>query len=220
MGKRGLDFSREHPEDSPGYTAAVTRLDTLLGQAASLATQQQEGSIEERTATQVKRELRRALTQGHLDHLKRVARVASAEVPELRKKFVKGKTPTYMAFRTAAGRIAADAAASKDTLVQHGLSETVLGGLNQMLAKFDAALVQSASGKRAHTGASAELDKVGREIVEAVSVLDGLNRSRFVKGSDPLGAWISARKGASAPHPAADHAPVEVPVPVTPPAAA
>ncbi len=217
MGKRVFDHSREHPEDTTGFAATVTRLGGLLSLAAELAAKQQEGLIEEHAATGIKHDLRVALKQGHLDHVARVGRVASAEVPELRQKFGMGRGTSFMAFRTTAGRIAADALANKDVLVQNGLSETVLNGLGQLIAKYDAALDQASSGKRAHTGASAELEKVAREIVQAVKVMDGLNRARFEKGSDPLGAWVSARSGASVPHPAPDRAPAAVPAPATSP---
>ena len=88
MGTRALDFSRAHPDASPGYTAAVTRLEERLARAEQLATQQREGTLQVRAATARKRELRRTMRRTHLTHLARVARVAAREMPDLAQKLV------------------------------------------------------------------------------------------------------------------------------------
>ena len=140
MGTRALDFSRAHPDASPGYTAAVTRLEERLARAEKLATQQREGTLEVRAATARKRELRRSMRQAHLSHLAQVAKVAAREVPELAQKLVlRPGTTTYLAFRTAARGMAAEAQNQKDVLVKHGMVETVLDNLVQALDQFDAA---------------------------------------------------------------------------------
>ena len=214
MGKRALDFSRAHPESTPGYTAALTRLEALLTRADELATQQRDGISASRAATSRKRDLRRAMTLGHLNHLTRVARVAATEAPDLPQKFLLRGASTYFAFRTAARSMAAEAAANKEVLEKHGLSETVLGGLTQALDQFDAAMDQSASSRQAHVGASAELDAVASEVVQVVTVMDGLNRARFGKDSDSLAAWESARNVVATPHPAVEPAaPAPAPAP-------
>ena len=69
MGARALDFSRAHPDASPGYTAAMTRLEERLARGEQLASQQREGLLEVRAATARKMELRRAMRQAHLSHL-------------------------------------------------------------------------------------------------------------------------------------------------------
>ena len=43
MGARALDFSREHPDASPGYAAALARLEDRLNRAAQLEAQQRDG---------------------------------------------------------------------------------------------------------------------------------------------------------------------------------
>src|SRR5207247_5980498 len=69
MGRRALDFSRAHPDASPGYTAAVTRLEERLARANEVAGQQRDGQLEVRAATARKFELRRIMRQAHLAHL-------------------------------------------------------------------------------------------------------------------------------------------------------
>ena len=194
MGARALDFSRAHPDASPGYAAAVTRLEERLARGQTLASQQRDGLLEVRAATARKFQLRRAMRQAHLSHLGQVAKVAAREVPELAQKFLlKPGATTYLAFRTAARGMAAEAQSRKEVLVKHGLVETVLDNLVQALDQFDTAVEHGSDGRRAHVGASAELRAVADEVVQIVSVMDGLNRYRFMNDAELLAAWESAR---------------------------
>lgn len=193
MGARALEFSRDHPDTSPGYTAAVTRLEERLGRADLIATQQMAGLRDVRAATERKRELRRVLKHAHLAHVAEVGKSAAREVPELTQKFVfRPGTSTYLAFRTAARGMAAEATTHKDVLVKHGLAESVLENFLQALDQFDAAVDQGTEGRQAHVGASAELRAVADEVVQVVRVMDGLNRYRFLNDAERLAAWESA----------------------------
>jgi hypothetical protein len=193
MGMRALEFSRAHPDPSPGYAAAVTRLEDRLERYTQVAAQQREGLLEVRAATARKLELRRAMRQGHLSHLARVARVAAREVPDLAQKFVfRPGSRSHLGFRTAARGMAAEAQSRKEVLVKHGLVESVLDGLVQALDQFDAAVQNGGVGRQAHVGASAELDAVADEVVQIVNVMDGLNRYRFGSDAELLAAWESA----------------------------
>jgi hypothetical protein len=203
MGKRALEWSRAHPDASPGYAAAVSRLEDRLNRADQLAEQQRVGILEVRRATVRKRELRRTMKQAHLDHLASVAEVASTEDPELAEKFVlPRRVNTYLAFRTAARGLAAEAESRKELLVKHGLSETVLQGLTQSLDEFDTVVEQGTQGRAAHVGASTELDTVANEVVQVVNVMDGLNRFRFGKDGELLAAWENVSNVLATPRPA------------------
>jgi hypothetical protein len=195
MGTRALNFSRAHPDPTPGYTAAVTRLEERLARAGQLAKQQRDGLLLVRASTARKAELRRTLRKAHLSHVAQVAKVASREVPELAQKFVfKPGTTTYLAFRTAARGMAAEALNQKELLVKYGLAETVLDNLVLTLDHFDAAVENGAGARQAHVGASAELRAVADEIVQIVRVMDGLNRYRFLNDGELLAGWESASK--------------------------
>ncbi len=67
---------------------------------------------------------------------------------------LKPGTTTYLAFRTAARGMAAEAQTRRDVLVKHGLVETVLDNLIQTLDQFDAAMENGRLGAR-HTQAPA-----------------------------------------------------------------
>jgi hypothetical protein len=192
MGARVLEFSRLHPDTSPGYVAAATRLQETLDRATQLARQQLDGLSEVHAATARKRDLRRLMKRGHLDHVISVAEVAAAEEPELLQKFTFPETPSYLAFQTAASSIAAEAQSRKDVLIKHGLSEEVLSALMVALEQFGAAQNQSAAGRIAHVGATAELVAVADDVVQVVRVMNGLNRLRFAADSELLAAWESA----------------------------
>jgi len=140
------------------------------------------------------------MRHAHLSHLAQVAKIAAREVPELAQKFVfKPGTTTYLAFRTAARGMAAEAQNQKDVLVKHGLADSVLDNLVQALDQFDAAVESGAGGRQAHVGASAELMAVADEVVQIVRVMDGLNRYRFITAPELLAAWESASNVLAAP---------------------
>ena len=193
MAARALEFSQAHPDESPGYVSALKELEELLQRANQLADQQRQGIAEVRAATAQKRELRRSLHQRELTHLARAARRASKEVPELAQKFALTRQHVpYLAFRSLARTVAAEAEQRKELLVRHGLVDRVLGTLAQSLDQFDRAVTQGAEGRRMHVSARVELDVVAGDAVEIVQVIDGLNRIRFAGDPDQFAAWRSA----------------------------
>jgi hypothetical protein len=202
MGKRALEFSRAHSDGSPGYAAALARLEDRLARADQLATQQRDGILESRAATARKRDLRRTMKQAHLGHVASVAELASREEPELAQKFVlPRRANSYLAFRTAARGMEAEAENRKELLVRHGLSEPVLQALAIALDQFDTVVEQGSHARLAHVGASAELDTVADEVIQVVKVMDGLNRFRFGNDPESLAAWESASNTVATPRP-------------------
>ena len=202
MGRRALKFGREHPDESLGYAQALTRLESLMTRAAVLAEQQREGISRVRSATTQKRDLRRQIKRDHLDHLEKVAAVAGKEAPDVPQMFVlrPGSNP-YLAFRTAAWGLLAEAKGRKELLVKHGLTETVLTGLEQALTQFDTAVDLGEGGRTAHVGASADLDTVANEVVQVVNVMSPHNRVRFAHDAELLASWDSASTVFATPRP-------------------
>jgi hypothetical protein len=193
MGRRALDFSRAHPDQSAGYGTALARLEERLARADQLATTQRQGIVDVRTATARKQELRRAMTMGHLNHLVNVARQAAVELPELDRKFLLPRdVGSYLAFRGAARDMATEALTRKDVLMKHGLAEFVLDDLEHTLDKFDTAVELGDAGRRQHIGATQELKRVADDVVAAVAVLNGLNRIRLAGDHEGLDQWEAA----------------------------
>jgi hypothetical protein len=208
MGMSALEFSLAHPDASPGYTAAVTRLGELVNRAEQLVVEQHQGLQAVHAASTRKSELRRALNRAQLGHIALAGRIAAREAPELASKFVLPRQQsTYLAFRTLARGMLAEARAQKELLVKHGLAESVLDSLTQALDQFDEAMVQGTEGRRAHVGASAEMANVADEIVEVVKLIDRFNRFRFANDANTLAGWESASNVVTPTHPAATPAP-------------
>jgi hypothetical protein len=98
----------------------------------------------------------------------------------------------YLAFRTAARGMSAEAQSQKEILVKHGLLDSVLQSLTQALDQFDRAVEQGTEGRRAHVGATAELQALAEELVQVVRLMDGSNRYRFADDPESLAQWESA----------------------------
>jgi hypothetical protein len=202
MGARALEFSRAHPDDSPGYSTVLSQLAEQLAISQQLADQQRAGIAESRSATARKGDLRRAMSRRQLVHLSRVARRAAKDEPELARKFeLPRDTIPYLAFTSLARTMVAEAQRHKELLVKHGLVERVLDSLTTSLDKFDRAVVQGAEGRRLHIGAGANLDVAAKEVVELVKVIDGLNRFRFADDADLSAAWEAASNVIGPPRP-------------------
>ena len=88
--------------------------------------------------------------------------------------------------------MSAEAQNRKEILVKHGLLDSVLQSLSQSLDQFDQAVGQGTDGRRAHVGASAELDALGEELTQIVRLMDGTNRYRFSDDPNALAEWENA----------------------------
>jgi hypothetical protein len=193
MGKRVLEFARQHPDQSPAFATAVTRLQDRLVRAGQLAEQQRIGLNTVHVATRRKADLRKQMRLAHLDHLAQVAVTAAVEDPELPQRFTyPADATTYLAFQTVAAGLAAEAESRKELLIKYGLSEDVLSDLKVMLDQFQVVVEQGAAGRLTHVGASAELISVAEEVAQVVKIMNGLIRIRFAKQEDVLAAWESA----------------------------
>ena len=205
MGSRALGFSIAHPDTSPGYATTLARLEVLLTRAKLLIDLQRDGIAQVRAATVQKRKLRKTMHRTQLRHLARVAEGAAKEVPELAQKFVmKPEQTPYIEFQAYARAMAAEAQNQKELLVKHGLADTLLASLVKNLDRFAQAVEQGTEARRAHVGASMELDVIGDEILHHVKVMDALNRFRFQDALEVLAEWDSASNVFGPVHPAAE----------------
>ena len=67
--------------------------------------------------------------------------------------------------------MSAEAQNRKEILVKHGLLDSVPQSLSQSLDQFDQAVGQGTDGRRAHVGASTELDALGDELTQVVRLM-------------------------------------------------
>jgi hypothetical protein len=193
MGNRVLNFSHAHPDPASGYSTALARLEKSLAEADVLAARQRDGINAVRSATDQKRALRRKIRRTQLVHLARVAESAAKEVPDIAQKFRLSKEGIpYLAFRTAARGMSAEAQNQKELLVKHGLLDSVLQSLSESLDQFDRVVEQGIEGRRTHVGASADLDALAEELIQNVRLMDGTNRYRLADDPNALAEWDSA----------------------------
>ena len=186
------EFSRGHPDESPGYQAVLSSVEEKLARAKVALAEQRSGLLGVHANATRKLELRRTMRDAHLAHLAQVARAARREAPEVAQNFVfRPGTGTHVAFQTTARAFLAEAETHRELLVRYGLVESVLTELRQSLDQFDAAMVSGAEARAAHVRASAELRRLADEVVQGVKVLDGFNRVRFRGTPEVLAAWRS-----------------------------
>jgi hypothetical protein len=193
MSKRVQSFSLAHPDPSQGYAAALARLQKTLAEVDVAAGRQRDGINAVRAATGMKRSGRRKILRTQMALLARVAESAEAEVPGIAQKFrLPREAVPYLAFRTAARGMLAEAQNQKELLVRHGLLEAVLDAMSDNLNKFEEAVEQGTEGRRSHVGASAELDALADELTQICRLMDAINRSRFSEDPESLAQWESA----------------------------
>ncbi len=200
MAARVLEFARLHPDPSPAFVAAVARLQERLDRADQLDRQFMDGRSALRVASARKVELRRRILRVHLRHLASVAQVASAEEPELDRRFViPPGTGTFRGFQTVASGLAAEAESRKELLLKHGLAQEVLSGLQVALDEFESAVDQGAAARLRHIGATAELVTVDQDVNQIVKVMTGLIQVRYGSQPELLVEWESASNVVAAP---------------------
>jgi hypothetical protein len=212
MAVRVRDFSRAHPSADANYAPVLARLEDRITHMEGLAEQQQSGFQARRSSAARRRGLRRRIHNGLLRHLVTVADDAAAEEPTLmeRLELPAGNAPNE-AFRTLARQILKQGQAQREVLVKHGLAERLLDDLAAAVDQFDAAMVETNEGRRAHVGARAELKTASDEVMHLVELLDGLNQYRFGDDSELMAAWLSARRVMTGPRSEEKEAPPEVP---------
>jgi hypothetical protein len=200
MAARVLEFARLHPDPSPAFVAAVARLQERLDRADQLDRQFMDGRSALRVASARKVELRRRILRVHLRHLASVAQVASAEEPELDRRFViPPGTGTFRGFQTVASGLAAEGESRKELLLKHGLAQEVLSGLQVALDEFESAVDQGAAARLRHIGATAELVTVDQDVNQIVKVMTGLIQVRYGSQPELLVEWESASNVVAAP---------------------
>ncbi len=192
MGRSVLGFAKANIDLSPGSPAAVDALGATLAEAETVSVEQQEGMRRSRAATARKAGIRRDLNAMHLIHIARAGQAAARELPELEQlfEFTRGHLP-YDTFRTRALSLAQSAGTHRELLMKYGLSEEMIQGLVDLVAQFDAAVVEGLDASRAHVGATARLEELSERVVELVGVMDGLNRYRFRNDRERLAEWES-----------------------------
>lgn len=194
MATRVRTFSRAHPSTEPTYTTVLGRLEERLTEAEAIATKWQEARGAASAARNRRRELRRIVHFQLLKYLVAVGTVAAKTRMDLATEFrLPSVGANNQAFLTTVKALAAAAEQQRDALVAAGMAPALLEQLQQKLAEFEVASEEARARKLSHIGARADLALIAGELMDAVRVLDGINRWRFANDPDVMAEWQAAR---------------------------
>jgi len=177
----------------PGDEVAA-QLVKKVGRAQELLTQKETGEQASRNSTRHRQELRRTMTRVTLRHLLKIAKALAVTHPDVASGIQQpplGRSEE--AFLAGVRAIVQGVETQKDLFLQYGLSEEGLAELKQQLASYEQSVKDANGGRRAHTGAQAELRTLSKELVLMVQQLDGIVGYQFRDKPELLGAWKSAR---------------------------
>jgi len=194
MQVRLVDFLRAYPFGDEPADQVVARFKEKVARQQALVAQQQDGAAAREAQTGKHSELRLRIIQLPLRHLAGVAASLEGEQPDLAAAIVKSvHGVSGQSFLAALRSITATIQAQHDVLRARGMAEETLPTLAAMLAEYEQAVSDANAGRRAHTGARAEMHTLGRELMLLVRQLDGLVVFHHREKPDLLGAWKSAR---------------------------
>ena len=194
MATRVRTFSRAHPSTEPTYTTVLGRLEERLTEAEAIATRQYEARVAARGARNTRKELRRIVHFQLLKYLVVVGKVAAKSRTELATQFrLPDVSANNQAFLTVVKALVAAAEQQRDVLVAAGMAPALLEELQQKLAAFETASEEARARRLSHIGARTDLDKITGTLMDAVRVLDGINRWRFAKDPEVMAEWEAAR---------------------------
>jgi hypothetical protein len=195
MAARVVHVSDTWPDTDGGQQVSVERLKEVRAGMEQVVALQRAGLIDVHTSAVEKRRLRREMLAGPIAHLSEVAVIAGRDHPDLVDRFrYKPRGTTYLAHRTAARSLQAEAETHKEVLSQYGLSGAVMEVFGQLLDQFDVIVKLGTDGRARHTGATKQLRALALEAGQLVRVMDARNRIRFRNDQQALGAWINASR--------------------------
>ena len=195
MTARVVNVNDAQPDTDGGQQLSAERLKQVRVEMEQVAARQRTGLIDVHTSAVEKKRLRREMLAGPIAHLSEIGGLAGGEHPDLLDRFrYKPRGTTYLAHRTAARSLQAEAETHKEVLSQFGLSEAVMEVFGQLLDQFDVVVKLGTDGRAKHTGATKQLRALALEAGQIVRVMDARNRMRFRNDQQALGAWVNASR--------------------------
>jgi len=194
MWTRLADFLRAFPLGDAPADQVVARFIEKLERVQFLVAQHEEGKVWRKAETRRHKAVRQRILRYPLRHVAAVASslgVEHASVADALMQTLRDMpAPLFIA---TARSIAATVKENHDLLRANGKAEGTEAELNSLVTEYDQAVSEANAGRRAHTGARAELRSVSKELKQLVRQLDGIVVYRFRDTPDRLGAWVSAR---------------------------
>lgn len=193
MAVRARNFLRANPFGEPKADAVVAKFDERVTRALGLLAQQEAGTTEARSSRVKRSEIRERVRREPLRHLDEISKAVALGRPELAALFRVGRARNEQEFRAAVEGVLGRVIEHKDLFAAHGLRDSMIDELKGLLEAYDQAVSDADAGRRAHTGARAELKTLAKELVTMVHQLNGMLVYRTRENPELAGAWDSAR---------------------------
>lgn len=194
MEVRLVDFFRAYPFGDGPADEAAARFKAKVERQQVLVAMQQDGEATRAAQVGKHNDLRQEIIRLPARHLAGIAAAIEAEQPALAAAIGKSLHGlTGQKFLAAVKSVVTTLQTEHDVLRAHGMAEETLPTLTGLLAEYEQAVSEANAGRRAHTGARAEMHTLGKELMVLVRQLDGLVIFHFRDKPDVLGAWKSAR---------------------------
>jgi len=190
---RVKDFLKANPFGEAAADLVSAKFAEKVSRAQALLTQWEAGRVASKASTRHRGALRQAM-KVPLRHVSRIGKSVVADNPGAVGGFPRpamGRGAEQ--FQASVRSIVQEVGEQKALFLQYGLAEESLEELTRMLGEFEQSVEDSNAGRRTHTGASAELRVVVRELTRMLRQLDGIALYRFRDQPELLGAWVSAR---------------------------
>jgi hypothetical protein len=191
---RVLDFLQAFPLRDEPADLVVARFQEGVTRFQVLVAQEQDGSVARQAQTGRHKQLRRKITRSPLHHLAAIAGSLEAEFPQVAAAVRQSvHNVGAQVFLATVRSITSVVEANHDVLRSHGMAEGTLEELKALTADYEKATRDANAGRRAHTGARAEMHALSRSLMQLLRQLDGMVVYRFRDQPEILGAWKSAR---------------------------
>lgn len=187
------DFLDAYPFTQQPAGQVAEKFKKKLERGQFLLTQRDGGLAAGKAATARRTALKSAMVNGPLRHLSKIGKSITAAKPGTTVVRTGFGRQSQEEFQASTRAVVVDVTGQKELYIEFGLSEESLEELTVMLGEYEQAGVAGNAGKRASTGATAELDVLVREVMQLMQHLDGIIIYRFRDQPDVLGAWQSAR---------------------------
>ena len=194
MAIRVHNFVRANPFGEPLADAVVAKYEEKVARAQTLIAQQENGYLAASASRTKRTEIREQVRSEPLRHLTEITKAVALEKPELAKLFrLFVKNPNEQEFRAGVQGFILRITEHRELFAQYGMRVTLIEELEALLAAYDRAVSDADAGRRAHTGARAELKKLTSALVKMTHQLNGTMPYRIRQNPDLGGAWESAR---------------------------
>jgi hypothetical protein len=191
---RLLDFLRAYPLEDEQAAKVVALYEQKVARLRALVTEQRLGLATRAEEGGRRQALRRAIIRGPYRHLMGIGSslvgTHSDVAANLRQPVNAVGKEVFLGSMRA---IEATVQAQHDLFRSNGMAEETSQELATLLAEYEQAVSDANAGRRAHTGAQAEIKSLSRELRPLIRQLDSIVVYHFRSEPNVVGAWTSAR---------------------------